>query len=270
VTITTEQRGHILLIGLDRAAKRNAFTTTMLAELAAAYGRLEAEPDVRVGVLYAHGDHFTGGLDLAEVGPAVAAGRPLTPVASDGAPGTAPEALDPLDLFDAPERRRKKPLVCAVQGICFTIGIELMLAADVVVAAAGTRFAQMEVRRGIMPFGGATMRMPAAAGWSRAMKWLLTGDELGADEALAMGLVAEVVPDGTQLERALAIADRIASRAPLAVQATLAHARLYAESGREAAVAALMGMARPLFATEDAREGVMSFLERREATFKGR
>ena len=174
--------------------------------------------------------------------------------------------MDPLDLWG---RRRTKPVVCAVQGICLTIGIELLLACDVTIAAEDTRFAQMEVRRGIMPFGGATLRFPAAAGWSRAMKWLLTGDEFDAAEALAMGLVAEVVPVGAQLARAIELAERIASRAPLAVQATLANARLAAEEARAAALAALMDTARPLFATADAMEGVRSFLERREAKFTG-
>jgi enoyl-CoA hydratase/carnithine racemase len=255
--ISTEVRGHLHLIGLARPAKRNAFTTGMLAQLAAAFTTFEADAEARVAVLFAHGDHFTGGLDLAEVGPAVARGASL---ASAG--GT-----DPLDLWG---ERRKKPVVCAVQGICFTVGIELMLAADIAIAAQGTRFAQMEVRRGIMPFGGATLRFPARAGWGRAMKWLLTGDEFDANEALAMGLVAELVPDGTQLEAAIALAERIALRAPLAVQATLANARLGAEVGRDAALGALMDTARPLFSTKDAMEGVRSFLERREANFIGK
>src|SRR5262245_20851191 len=116
--ISTETRGHVLLIGLDRAAKRNAFTTAMLVDLARAYTALEDDPALRAAVLFAHGDHFTGGLDLAEVGPKVAAGGSLAP----------PGVIDPLDLHG--ERRRKKPVVCAVQGFCFTIGIELMLAAD--------------------------------------------------------------------------------------------------------------------------------------------
>ncbi len=256
-TITTEARGRILLVGLHRAAKRNAFTTGMLRELSQAFTLFERDPDLWVCVLFAHGDHFTAGLDLAEVGPAVASGVPLFP---EG-------ATDPLDLTGP---RREKPVICAVQGICFTLGIELMLACDMAIAAEGTRFAQMEVRRGIMPFGGATMRFPTVAGWPRAMKWLLTGDEFDAREALSMGLVSDVVPDGQQLDAALALAGRVASRAPLAVRATLAHARRAREQGREAALSSMMDMARPLFGTEDAREGVMSFLERREASFSGR
>ena len=257
-TITVETRGHVRLIGLSRAHKRNAFTMQMLRELAAAYTSFERDDDAWVAVLFAHGGHFTGGLDLAEVGPKVAAGELL--FADDG-------TVDPLDLVGP---RRKKPVVCAVEGICFTVGIELMLACDLAICAQSTRFAQMEVRRGIMPFGGATLRFAETAGWPRAMKWLLTGDEFSSKDALEMGLVSEVVPDGTALEAATSLAERIAARAPLAVRATLENARLARERGRDAALAALMGTARPLFATDDAREGVLSFVERREAVFRGR
>ena len=257
-TVTTERRGHVFHIGLARPQKRNAFTTGMLRELAAAYTAFERDADAWVAVLFAHGDHFTAGLDLAEVGPAVASGALLF-----GGEGE----IDPLDLVGA---RRTKPVVCAVQGICFTIGIELLLACDLAVAAEGTRFAQMEVRRGIMPFGGATVRFHERAGWPRAMKWLLTGDEFGPAEALAMGLVSDVVPAGEAVIAAVALAERVASRAPLAVRATLANARLAREQGRDAALGALMDTARPLFATADAQEGVLSFLERREARFVGR
>lgn len=257
-TVTTERRGHVFHIGLARPQKRNAFTTGMLRELAAAYTAFERDADAWVAVLFAHGEHFTAGLDLAEVGPAVASGALL--FGGDG-------EIDPLDLVGA---RRTKPVVCAVQGICFTIGIELLLACDLAVAAEGARFAQMEVRRGIMPFGGATLRFHERAGWPRAMKWLLTGDEFGPAEALAMGLVSDVVPAGEAVAAAVALAERVASRAPLAVRATLANARLAREHGRDAALGALMDTARPLFATADAQEGVLSFLERREARFVGR
>lgn len=256
-TITTELVGHVFRIGLAREKKRNAFTTGMLRELSRAYTKFENEKDAWVAVLYAHGEHFTGGLDLAEVGPQVAAGASLFD--ADG-------SVDPLDLVGP---RRTKPVVCAVSGICFTIGIELMLACDMAICSDSTRFAQMEVRRGIMPFGGATLRFQEVAGFPRAMKWLLTGDEFGAGEALSMGLVSDVVPNGTHIAAANALAERVASRAPLAVRATLANARMAREHGRDRALSALMDTARPLFATADAQEGVLSFLERREANFKG-
>lgn len=256
MTISTRVDGHVLLIGLDRAAKRNAFTTAMLHELALAYTRLDQDPALRVGLLFAHGDHFTAGLDLAEVGPAVARGDALFP----------PGIIDPLAITGPACR---KPVVAAVHGICFTIGIELALAADLVLAAEGTRFAQMEVRRGIMAFGGATLRLPAAS-WPRAMRWLLTGDEFTPDDALALGLLTEVTPPAELFARALSLAQRIAERAPLAVQATLRSARATRDQGHDAARDALMAEARALFATDDAAEGVRSFLERREGRFTGR
>lgn len=255
--VSLDAQAHVLAMGLDRAAKMNAFTLPMLRELAEAYTRLESDPELRVGVLFAHGDHFTAGLDLADVGPAVAQGGTVFP---DG-------LVDPLDVFGV---RRTKPVVCAVRGVCFTIGIELLLAADISICGASTRFAQMEVRRGIMPFGGATLRFEAVAGRARAMKWLLTGDEFGAEEALAMGLVAEVVPDEAVTARGMELAIRVASRAPRAVQATLRSARTAVEEGRDRAIAELMPLARSLFASDDAREGLRSFIERREARFTGK
>ncbi len=256
-TITTERAGHVLMIGLNRPDKLNAFNLEMLTALSDAYGQLESDDDARCGLLFAHGDNFTSGLDLAEVGPKVASGAPLFP---DG-------GIDPLDLA-AP--RRKKPIVCAVQGYCFTIGIELMLACDVNVAASGTKLSQMEVCRGIMPFGGATLRFAQVAGWGHAMRWMLTGERFDAAEALRMGLVHDVAEPGEHLERAKAIATSIASQAPLAVQATRRSAQIALEQGADAAQATLMAEARGLMASEDAAEGVRSFVERRAAVFRGR
>ena len=256
-TLSIERQDHVFVIGLDRAAKRNAFNLDMLRELGHALAEYEGDEKLRCAVLHAHGDHFTAGLDLAEVGPAVASGAALFP---DGAP-------DPLGLSD---RQRTKPLICAVQGWCLTIGIELLLASDIRIAAEDTRFGQIEVKRGIAPFGGATIRMPQVAGWGNAMRYLLTGDLFDANEAYRIGIVQEVVPVGTQLEAALEIAHRVAAQAPLAVQASLHNARLAFDRGVDAAVADLLPSARRLMATEDAREGVASFVERRDARFTGR
>jgi enoyl-CoA hydratase/carnithine racemase len=255
--VETEISGHLHLIGLDRAEKRNAFDLRMLEELAEALTRFEDDDDARCAVLYAAGDHFTAGLDLAEVGPAVKSGAALFP--EDG--------VDPLSLHG---RVREKPLVMAVQGWCLTIGIELLLAADVRVAADDTRFGQIEINRGIFPFGGATIRLPLVAGWGNAMRWLLTGDVFDAAEALRIGLVQEVVPAGEQKARAVAIAETIAKRAPLGVRATLASARTTLNDGPEAATAALLAQARELMDSEDAMEGLRSFLERRDASFQGK
>lgn len=257
MSVTVERRGHLLLIGLDRVDKRNSFTTDMLAELAAAYGELERDSDAWVGVLFAYGDHFTAGLELAQVAPTLTGGSGL-PLAEG--------SVDPWGVSGAV---RTKPLVAAAQGWCLTLGIELLLTSDVRVAAEGTRFAQIEIQRGIYPFGGATVRMPQAAGWGNAMRWLLTGDEFDAAEAYRIGLVQEVVPLGQQVDRAIELAERIAAQAPLGVRATLASARA-ALDDPSGALARLGAGLQPLLASEDAAEGVRSFVERRQAVFTGK
>jgi len=158
----------------------------------------------------------------------------------------------------------------AVQGIAYTLSIELALASDIVVAASDVRFCQLEIGRGILPFGGATMRAPQALGWGNAMRFLLTADEFGAQEALRIGLVQEVVDPGEQLQRAQAIAERIAQMAPLGVQGTLANARTMQRTGPEAAREHLRALLPEVLASEDAAEGVSSFVQRRSAVFRGR
>lgn len=247
---------HVARIRLTRAAKRNAFDLAMLGQLAEAYTAAEDDPRVRVLLVEPDGAHFTAGLDLAEVGPAVASGAPLFP---EG-------LVDPLGMRGRP---CSKPVVMAVRGHCLTIGIELCLAADIVLAASDTRFGQIEVLRGIFPFGGATTRMPARCGWQNAMRWLLTGETFDAAEAHRIGLVSEVtVPDALP-ERAMAIAASVARAAPLGVRATLESARLAEREGEEAANAQLLVQARALMASQDAAEGLASFLERRAAQFRG-
>jgi len=166
--------------------------------------------------------------------------------------------------------RLTKPIVCAVQGYCWTIGIELMLATDIRIAAANTRFAQIEIKRGIYPIGGATIRFVREAGWGNAMRYLLTGDEFDAAEAYRIGLIQEVVEPGQQLARAEAIAQIIAQQAPLGVRATLASAHLAITAGEEEAMRRLAPDLAPIMQSEDVKEGVLSFVERRQANFKGR
>jgi enoyl-CoA hydratase len=255
--VSLDRRGHVLLIGLDREKKRNAFDVTMYHALSRAYAELSRDDDLRAAVLFAHGDHFTAGLDLAEFSPVFASGSWSVP--EDG--------IDPLGI-ETP--RVDKPVVCAVQGICFTIGIELMLATDVRVAARGVRFGQIEIKRGIYPVGGATTRLPREVGWGNAMRWLLTGDEFGAEEAHRMGFVQEVTERGAEKDRAIAIAETIAAQAPMGVRATIASARRAQEEGERVAEKRLLPDLAPLLASEDAKEGLASFLERRAATFKGR
>ena len=164
--------------------------------------------------------------------------------------------------------RVTKPVVVAVQGTCLTIGIELMLACDVRIAAPTTRFGQIEVKRGIYPVGGATLRFPREVGWGNAMRWLLTGDDFDAQEALRIGLVQEVHAD--PLARATVLAETIAAQAPLGVYATLASSRAAVPAAERAAEARLMPDLMPIMKTEDVAEGLRAFLERRPGRFTGR
>jgi enoyl-CoA hydratase/carnithine racemase len=257
--VTVEHDGHVLLIGVDRAAKRNAWNMAVIEQMAAAYEVLAGDPDLRVGVVFGHGDHFSAGLDLAEVGPVIAehGGRALSGVGS----------VDPFGLWGPP---CPKPVVIALQGIAYTLSIELALASDVVVAADDVRFRQLEIARGILPFGGATLRAAGQLGWGNAMRYLLTAEEFGADEARRIGLVQEVVPVGQQLDRARALARLIAEQAPLGVQATLANARIARDAGPAAAAGHLAAVLPEILRSEDSVEGVRSFVERRTATFTGR
>ncbi len=257
--ISVERRGHVLLIGLDRAAKRNAFSQQMVHELSAAYTLLDADPEIRCGVLHAAGQDFTAGLDLAYFSARWAAGHnPFAPLHG---------RLDPWGLLGEP---RRTPVVAAAQGRCYTLGIELLLATDVRVAAQGTRFAQLEVQRGIYPVGGATMRLATEIGYGNAMRWLLTGDEFDASEAHRVGLVQHIVPDGQQLDVAVAVAERIATANPAGVQLTRASALRTLEQGFAAALARVVpDLTAQLGTSRDAAEGVASFRERRAAAFTG-
>lgn len=257
--ITTERDGHVLLMGINRPEKRNAFDLQTIAELAEAYEQLGTDPELRCGVLFGHGDHFSAGLDLAEVGPAVAEHGPRTLAGS--------RAYDPFGVWAPPV---PKPVVMAVSGIAFTLAIELALASDIVIASDTVRFRQLEVGRGILPFGGATLRAPAQLGWGNAMRFMLTGEEFGAAEALRIGLVQEVVEAGQHLARARALAQLIAKQAPLGVQGTLANARAAAKQGFAPAAEHLRALLGTVMASADAQEGVLSFIERRDAVFTGK
>ena len=157
----------------------------------------------------------------------------------------------------------------AVQGITFTIGIEMMLAADIVVAAEDCRFAQLEAKRGLAVFGGAHVRYVQRAGWGNAMYHLLRADEFGAARALELGFVQEVVPAGRQVERAIELALEICENAPLAVQETKRGAQVYLERGESAAIAEIPEMRRRTAGSRDFAEGIASFREKRKAQFRG-
>jgi enoyl-CoA hydratase len=256
--ITVEQRGHVLLMGLNRPDKMNAFDLDMFYELAIAYGDLSVNPELRCGVLFAHGAHFTSGLELDKWAEVFMKEGLVFPEGS----------IDPLGTNE--DTRCRKPIVMAITGRCYTIGFELLLAVDIRVAASDARIALLEVKRGIYPVGGGTVRLFEEIGWGNAMRYLLTGDEIGAAEAYRLGLVQEVVEPGQALERAVKIATDISKRAPLGVMAALNSARISRVEGARAALARLIPDLQPIIKSEDAMEGVLSFMERREANFKGK
>lgn len=258
--ITTEFQNHVLLIGLNRPDKRNAFTSTMINELADAYEEMEANDQVRCAVLFAHGDHFTSGLDLGEIAPKII----------QGADFINPDKIDPWGVYS--NKKRTKPVIAVVQGMCLTLGIELVLAADIIVASTDAKFAQIEITRGIYAFAGATLRMPERVGWGNAMRYLLTGDPYTAETAYRMGMVQEVTEPGEQLNKAIEIAETICKQAPLGIRQILLTARMAATAQNipNGMAEHYLTTIKQLMLSEDGQEGFKSFIERRDAIFVGK
>lgn len=254
-TVRVERDGSIALITIDNEAKRNAYSPELVLQLADALTAYDEDDSLRVAVLDAAGQHFSAGLDMPKFfGP----GASFT--------GIPDEKVDPFGLG----RRCRKPIITIVHGITYTASIELMLAGDIVIAADTARFRQMEVARGIAPLGGAHFRFLSRTGWGNAMLHLLTADEFDAAEAYRIGLVQEVLPFGAHRERALEIARTIARNAPLGIRATKAAARRFIDAGEQAAIAAISEIRAQVLNSADAKEGIRSFLERREARFAGK
>jgi enoyl-CoA hydratase len=253
--IRTELHGRVFKIIIDNAAKKNAFSPEMMAQMSDALTTLHNHEEYWVGVVCAEGSDFTAGLDMPKFF------------------GPKAEKWDlkegNIDVFGLANRCRK-PIVTAVQGIVFTIGIEMMLAGDIVVAADDCRFCQMESKRGIAPLGGAHFRFLTRAGWGDAMYHLLLCDEFNAQRAYKIGLVQEVVAAGKQIERAMEIAQLIARNAPIGIQVTKEAALKFIESGERAAIDYIPKIKTRVLNSEDAKEGIQSFIERRAAVFRGR
>jgi enoyl-CoA hydratase/carnithine racemase len=255
---TTVVNEHVLHIQLTRPEKYNALSLEMYHAIASAYHRLDNDPALRVAVLSAEGRHFTAGVELDQWAPIFSAGT--------GFPAGDNE-IDPMGV-NGP--RHEKPVIIAVQGYCFTWGVEALLNTEIRIASSDTQFQMLEVQRGLYPCGGATLRLPREIGWGNAQRVLLTGDRWSAEDALRWGMVQELTEPGAQVDRALALAGSVADAAPLAVQACLAAGRYGQEHGREEAVRQFLDGMIPVMASEDAREGVQSFVERRKARFVGR
>lgn len=256
--VLIEASEHILTITFNRPEKMNALDPESFYLLAQALYRLQHDDDLRVGVIQAAGKHFTAGLELEKWAPVFAKGT---------VPPLPPEHLDPYGING---ELLSKPLIMAVQGICYTSGLELLLNTDMRVATPDARFAQLEVKRGIYPCGGGTVRLPEEIGWARAQRYLLTGDEFTGQQAYDWGMITELAEASEVQNRARELAKKVAAAAPLGVKAALKSSKTARLQGDSAALFSVFNDMPAVMKSQDAMEGVRSFLERREAQFKGR
>jgi enoyl-CoA hydratase/carnithine racemase len=249
--------GGVLLIGIDRDEQNFVDPATFVA-LGRAFYRLDHDDDLRVGVLYGRGANFSPGIDVPAWAATLSA-RPFNPNATD--------FINPLSTVPP---LRAKPVVAAVHGATKFFGHELFLACDLRVAATDTVFSQGEVTRALFPAGGGTIRFVREAGWGNAMRYMLTGEEWGAEESYRLGLTQAVTPPGKELERAVDFAKKIASAAPLGVRATLASAQRALAEGETAAFGALLPEFAQLFRTEDFQARLRAARENRLPVYRGR
>jgi enoyl-CoA hydratase len=254
--VTIEVRDRVMLIGLDRSSKRNALTPKIMRELSGAYAAFDQDDELRCALLFGHGTIYCAGFDLTLLKQAVAEGMEY--------------GDDRYDPFGLTGRRLSKPLVVAVHGACFAGGLELALNGDVIVAAHGTLFGQPEVARGVFAFGGGTIRWLQRTSWGNAQVHLLSGDTLTAEEAYRIGLVQEIVAPPDVMNRSFVIASTIADAAPVGVRHSLAVSRAAIDEGPRAAAEKMAKLRAEIVDTEDAGEGVRSFLEKRKANYVGR
>ena len=189
--VTMDIDGHVCTITVDNVAKKNAYTPAMLDQVAEFMTDFEDNDDLWVAIFCSAGEHTTAGLDMPRFfGPTAEPSR------------RRPGLVDPFGL----ERRCTKPVIAVVQGITYTVGIEMALAQDIVIAADTARFQQLESRRGIAPLGGAHFRYLTRTGWGNAMYHLLLCDEFSAAKAYRIGMVQELVAPGEQIDRAMELA----------------------------------------------------------------
>ena len=254
-----ERRDHVLIVTMNRPAARNALSGPMLELMRQAWDTVDADPDIRACVLTGAGGSFCAGADLK----AMTRSHPGDQFRGGGMDLSVIESL-------LKGRRLTKPLIAAVEGPAIAGGTEILQACDIRVAGESARFGVSEARWGLFPLGGSAVRLVRQVPYTVAADLLLTGRHITAADALSIGLIGHVVPDGRALDRALEIAAAIAANGPIAVRAILQVIRDTEGMPENEAFAleAKAGMA--VFASEDAKEGPRAFAEKRRPQFKDR
>jgi enoyl-CoA hydratase/carnithine racemase len=247
---------NIFFIDIDRPKKMNGFTPYMFEEIAKAFTEYEYEDNALCAIVYTSGDNFCAGMDLNKMKKLLKNG--------DHSYIKNKNYIDPLGLN---KPVRSKPLIVAVKGITFTYGLELMLSSDIALAAKNTTFAMLEVKRGLLMTGGATLRFVQRSGWSNAMKYLLTGIKFDSQEAYRMNLIQEVVDDSYLFTRAIELAAHICQSSPLAIKEVIKNSRL-AQIDPLKAIEKFNSVQNKLIKSDDFSEGLKSFEEKRDPRFK--
>ena len=255
-TIRLETKDGIGYLTLNRPEVRNAFNQEMIDEIRAALRQVDRDETIRVLIITGAGKVFQAGADIADL-----------------------QAMTPMDLLrwnegvvriNAALEKLRQPVIAAVNGAALGGGMELALACTLRVVARSAKLGLPEVKLGIIPGTGGTQRLPRLIGKGRAAEILLTGDAIGAEEALAMGLVNRVAPDGEAVKVAEDLAGRIMANAPIAVEMAKDAMEMGKDLPLEQAVQYSQKNCATCFSTEDMKEGVGAFLEKRKPDFKGK
>ncbi|HVV35786.1 MAG TPA: crotonase/enoyl-CoA hydratase family protein [Acidimicrobiales bacterium] len=261
--LLVERDGHVVTVTMNRPERKNAFSTEMLVRAYDAWKMIDEDPDVRVAILTGAGGDFCSGADLKEM--AGGYGN------NDTNEWRERMAADSDLHWKALLRhfRPMKPIIAAVEGYAVAGGTEILQATDIRIAGESAVFGVTEVRRGLFPLGGSTIRLRRQIPYTVAAEILLTGRHVPAPEAKAIGLIGEVVADGQALDRAREVAEMIAANGPLAVQAVLRSLRETEGMTEAEGLARELELGWPVFATNDAKEGPTAFAEKRTPNFTG-